>query len=118
VVKDNSSPNEPAINLQHPKALTPNPRSYSAVPFDQRLAQPVMNSMVAPNLAISGLKEHSMEGNSISAIRMCNWTHLNPQPTLRLAQDGLIKIKSSSLSGNPGTLYEFCKFHVCVPLRD
>lgn len=37
VVKDNSSPNELAISLQHPKALTTNPRSYNAVPFDQRL---------------------------------------------------------------------------------
>jgi len=118
VAKDSSHPNESENNPQHPKAFTTNPRSYSAVLFNQRQAQPVIKPVVAPNLANFGLKEHSREGNNISAMRMCNGTHLNPQPALMLAQDGLIKIKSSLLSVNPVNLYDFCKFHVCVSLRN
>lgn len=118
MVKNNSGPNEPAINLQHPEVLANNPRPHGAVHFDQQLAKPVTNPVAGPNPVVSGLKKHSIEANSISAIRMCNWTHLLPQPALKLAQDGLIKIRSSLLSGNPGTLYDFCKFHVYVSLRN
>lgn len=46
---------------------------------------------------------------------MDNSGHLNPQPMLKLAQDGLIKIKSSSLSGSLGNLQDFCKSGVCGP---
>ena len=42
--------------------------------------------------------------------------HLNLQPVLKLAQDGLIKIKSSSLSGSPANLQDFCKSGICGPL--
>ncbi len=116
-VKDNSGQDEPAFNPQHPEVIANNPRSNGAVCFNQHLIQPVVNPMVAPNTVVSGLEEHGVEADSISAMRMCNWTHLNPQPVLGLAQDGLIKIKSSSLSGSAGTLHDFCKFGVCVPPR-
>lgn len=113
-VKDNNGQIESAVDPQHLGILASNPRSNGAVRFDQQLPQPIVFSVVAPNPVVSGPEEHSMKANSISAIKMCNWTHINPQPALILAQGGLIKIKSSSLSGDPGTLYDFCKSHVCV----
>ncbi len=114
-VKDSNGQIESAINPQHQDIFADNPRPNGAVRFDQQLAQPVVNPVVAPDLVVSGPEERSMEASSISAIRMCNWTYMNPQPALRFAQDGLIKIQSSSLSGDPGTLIDFCKFHVCIP---
>lgn len=111
-VRDNSGQDEQAFNPQRPEVLANNPRSNGAVCFKQHLAQPVVNPMVAPSTVVSGPEEHGVEADSISAMRMCKWTNLNPQPVLRLAQDGLIKIKSSSFSGSAGTLHDFCKFGV------
>jgi hypothetical protein len=109
---DNSGQTEPAINPQHSELLVNNLRSNNAVYFNQQVAQPVVAPMIALNPVVSGLR--TLEANTISATRLCNWTHLNPQPVLRLAQDGLIKIRSSSLSGSPETLRDFCKFDVCA----
>jgi len=102
----NSGHNESAINPQHPESLANNPRSDSAVCFNLRLAQPV----VAPTAW--GLDTEKVD--SVSAVRLCDWSRLNRQPMLKLAQDGLIKIQSSLLSGSPGSLLDFCKFGVCA----
>lgn len=117
MAEDSGHPNEPENNLQHPKTFRTNLQSNDAVLFNQRHAPAVMYPVVAPNLASSGLKEHNREENNISAMRMCNRTHLT-QPALKLAQNGLIKISSSSMLGIDVNLYGFCKFHVCVSLRD
>ncbi|KAL9125161.1 MAG: hypothetical protein Q9217_005593 [Psora testacea] len=100
------------INPQNPELLANNPRSNNGVCSDQQLAQPVVAPTVALTTVVSGL--YTEEADSISAVRLSDWTHLNPQPVLKLAQDGLIKIKSSFLSSSPGTLQDFYVHSICA----
>ena len=64
--------------------------------------------MVAPNTAV--FASHIVEEDW----KLCNWTRLNSQPVLKLAQNSLIKIMSNSILGGPETLYDFYKFGVCA----
>ena len=113
VTIDNNSQNESASNPQHLESLANNPPSNIAVCFNQQLAQPVVAPPAGVNTVISGLNTEEL--NSVSAARFCNWTRLNRQPTLKLAQDGLIKIRPGLLSSSPGNLQDFCKFGVYAP---
>ncbi len=108
VTIDNSDQNESAINQQHPKSLANISRSDSAVRFNLRLAQ---SSTAEVNTVISDLDTEKV--NSVLAVRLCNWSR---QPMLKLAQDGLIKIQSSFLSGSAESLQDFCKSGVCASL--
>lgn len=111
---DNSGQIESAINTEHPESLPNILQSNSALCFNQQLAQPVVATTAGANTVVS--RFDTKEIDSVSAARFCNWIHLNRQPMLKLAQDGLIKVQSSLLTGSPGSLHDFCKFGDRAPL--
>ncbi|KAL9628809.1 MAG: hypothetical protein Q9164_007138 [Protoblastenia rupestris] len=106
---ESSGQNELAIHPQHPESPANNSRSNNAVCFNQQLAQPV----IAPTAGVvSGLDTEEVD--SVSAVRLYNWTRFNLQPMLKLAQDGLIKIRSSLLSGSLRSLQDFYVHSICA----
>jgi len=105
---DNSGQIESAIDIEHPESLANNSRSNNAVCSNQQVAQPVVATTARANTVFSRLDTEEVD--TVSAVRFCNSFRLNSQPMLKLAQDGLIKIQSSLLTGSPGSLQDFCKF--------
>ena len=98
---------EPAIKTNHLESLANNTQSSSVVCFNQHPAQPKVACSAEVDTVNSGLETEHADN---SAVGFHKWDRSICQPTIKLAQDGLIKISSTTLGDSPRPLEDFCKF--------